>query len=305
MDITKADQLKTFSHKLYTAFFDSKIDSVNLHYPPNVWFYKGLATYYENLSIDFLPDEIKTKFGLNSNDGFKELYTRYIYFRLKEPAAFKLSPADEARMMRGQMQFFYYTEAPLVIKTIENIANISSGKDNAVISYLMKNAKEKKTNMATLMLNVIGSNEETIRNYLSGDKILPYPGVVSTGNEDPDKIVRQLVQYERLLWSWFSSERSDYPYDEIYLFDPDKLADEVIKKDIKFASDDVEKLTGAYSPTIAMLIKEYMLRASVCGEKDINDPSLIFKLNTDDNIKKWVDYLVKLGVKMDASSSGN
>lgn len=292
-----SNEVRTLSHSLYSAFFDSKVNSINLHYQPNLWLYKGLATYYENMSLDYLPENIRNKFDFNSSSGFKELYSRYIYFRLKEPVMYKLSPADEKSAMQGQLQFFFYTEAPLVVKTIEEISN--TNKKQGALSYLIKHKDDKTINIGELMLDTLGQSEQIIRNYLMGDTILPYSGVV-VNKEDPDKIINQLDSYERLLCSWNQQEMPIYPYDKIYLLDPNKLADEIIAKDVKFASDEMEKMVGTYSPTIFMLLKQYKLRADVCSLKDINDPMLKFKLLSDkDNENKWYDYLSKLGVDVD------
>ncbi len=291
-----ANEIKTFSHSLYSAFFDSCSNTVNLHYQPNLWLYKGLAAYYENMSLDSLPENIKSRFGFSSEEGFRELYTRYIYFRLKEPVMYKLSPADEKSALPGQLQFLFYTEAPLVIKNIEEIASANEDKREALLSYLLDRKDSGTINIGDMMPDILGRYEQTARNYLTGDTILPYSGTVA-GSDDPDRTVAGLDSYERLLCGWNQQAIPIYPYDKIYLADPGKLADEIIARDIKFASDDVEKMVGNFSPTVFMLLKQYRLRADVCGLKDMEDPMLKYKLISDrTNEDKWYAYLEKSGI---------
>ena len=288
--------IKTFSHTLYSAFFDNKIHIENIHYQPNLWLYKGLASYYEALSLESLPEGIKSRFGFDGAGEFRDMYTRYIYFRLKEPTLYQLSPADEKSALQGQLQFYFYTEAPLIIKNIEDMASADFNKNKALLSYLLKHKDDREISVSDLMLWAVGSNEQIFRNYLSGETILPYSGILS-GLEDPAGIINKLNSYERLLCSWNQREFPIYPYDDINLLDPEKLADAVLKEDVKFAPEDTEKMVGAFSPTVFMLLKQYKLRADVCGLKDINDPMLKYKLLNDEvNINKWNEYLKTSGL---------
>ncbi|WP_040761116.1 hypothetical protein [Ruminiclostridium cellobioparum] len=296
MEPGNENDIRTFSHSLYSAFFDNKINAVNLHYQPNLWLYKGLATYYENLSLDCLGENAGKNYRFNSSDGFAELYSRYIYFRLKEPSMYKLSPADEKSALQGQLQFFFYTEAPLVIKSIEDMAETAPAKKNALLTYLLEYRAEKNINVGELMLAVAGEREELIRNYLSGDTIMPYSGSISE-KEEPEIITRRLDDYERLLCSWNQQEIPIYPYDRIFLLEPEKIADASIAENVVFASKQTEEMVGNFSPTIFMLLKQYKLRADVCGLKDINDPLLKYKLLSDEvNINKWNEYIKNLGL---------
>ncbi|HEX2926582.1 MAG TPA: hypothetical protein VHP38_10055 [Ruminiclostridium sp.] len=290
------NEVKTFSHSLYSAFFDNKINIINLHYQPNLWLMKGMATYYENMSLDYLPDNMKNKFIFGSDQGFRELYTRYIYFRLKEPVMFKISPADEKNALQGQLQFFFYTEAPLVVKNIEDMSDQMSGGKNNIMSYLLKHREDDKIDVGELMLSAVGQNEALFRNYLSGDTIIPYSGIIS-GKEDPAKIIKQLNDYEKLLCSWIQQDIPIYPYDNISLLNPDKLASAAIAKNVKFASDDTEKMVGAFSPTILLLLEQYKLRADICGLSDINDSTLKYKLlGNETNVDKWNNYIKTTGL---------
>ncbi|EKD94385.1 MAG: hypothetical protein ACD_26C00078G0001, partial [uncultured bacterium] len=286
---------RTLSHTLYTAYFESKISIRNIHYPPDTWLYKGLATFYENLSMDSLPEVIKGNFGLSSMQGLRDIYSKYLYFRLKEPAVFKISPADEGSALDGQLQFYYYTEAPLVVSQIEFIMSRDSKKGSALLEYLLKHSNDKSIMVGRMVAALIGDKEQVIREYLSGEKIMPFPGPLSS-EEEASKVVKVLNDYEQLLSTWIRAFRPDYPTDEIVMLNPEKISDEVIKRNIRFAEDDVEKMVGDYSPTILMLLKQYALRMDVCGEKNIKEPLLKFKLLGDEkNITKWSTFITKMG----------
>lgn len=299
-DANSGEDWKSFSHSLYTAFFDSKVKLKTLHFNPNLWLYKGLGTYYENASLDSLPQKIKTKFEFSSAIGLRELYSQYIYYRLKEPGLYKISPAEESSALGAQLEFFYYTEAPIVIKTIDNIAMDKSGSPDTLLrTILNKHSNEETVEIGKLMVEVVGEQESVIRSYLSGDKIMLYPDTL-VGEESPSKVIIGLDKYENVLYSWLRNELQSYPVDVINLLEPKKVMEETKKRGLKFATDEEEKLVSSFSSTIYVLLYQYALQADVCGEKDLKDPLLKFKLlNNQENVKKWEDFSKNMEVKID------
>lgn len=291
---------KALSHSLYTAFFDSRVKIRTLHYPPNLWLYKGLGTYYENASLDYLPEKIKTQFGLSSDAGLRELYSRYLYYRFKEPGVFKISPAEEGGALNAQLEYFHYTEAPIAIKTIDNIAAAAFGSSDTLLHTIIRNYSNSETlEVGKLMTEIVGTHEALIRSYLSGDTVMMYPGVL-IGEESPSKVILQLDKYENLLYSWLMNELPGYPVDVVNLLQPKKVMEEVKKRRLKFATEEEEKLVSSFSPTVYVLLYQYALQADVCGEKDLKDPLLKFKLlNSKENVKKWDDFTKNMEVRID------
>jgi hypothetical protein len=82
-------------HRFCHAFFDSRITSTKFHEAPQLWFYEGLVTYYENMSMSSLPEKIRNKRGFDSSKSFLALFRRYLYMRLKEPYLLAFAPMNE------------------------------------------------------------------------------------------------------------------------------------------------------------------------------------------------------------------
>ena len=282
-----------FSSTLYHGFFDSKVRARNLHYSPNLWLYKGLATYYKVLSMDSYPDIVKQQNEIDSNDTFKSLYNRYLYFRIKEPPLFKISPANEASLMGLQKEYYFYTEAPIVVKTIEDrLYQKSGGKDN-LLRFILNHSMEKELKVGRTIYTLIEGNEAEIREYLSGEKLIP-PINVSAADENPAKIIWELDNFEKMIYNSMVSVKPEYPYDKVHLLRADKLKEELDKRSVMFASSDFEEEVKEFSPTLYALLKQYALRAQLCGEEDLNDPQLKEKLVCNsENIEKWQNFLSK------------
>lgn len=290
-------EIGTFSHSIYTTFFENNFSNADLHYPPNLWLYKGLASYYETVSMDYLPQPLKDERGISSESIFRELFGRYIYMGLKEPATYRVTPAEEKEMMPAQQQFYFYTEAPLIVRTIEGMGRVSKGRQDGVLSYLLENAGREHISMADLMVSVVGEEEARIRGYLACEELMPYPGKALNGIEDTELIIEQLDAYEQRLCSYMQLEFPQYVYEKLYLIDVDKLADECLAKDVRFGTDMEELIVSDFSPTLFMLLKQHKLRAMVCGYDDLTDPMLRFHLLYDmDNLEKWERYMRELGV---------
>lgn len=283
------EQLSSFAHGLFTAYYDNQIRADSLHYPPNLWLYKGLATYYEVMAMDYLPDNVRMTLNLSAKDRFGEFYRRYLYMWMREPSVYRITPAEERTAMDAQLQFYYYTEAPLVIRHME--MTVSKNGTDAVLNELLDESEKKTFDMAEFMNNLLGIEQEEIYNYLAAKTTMPYPGNM-TAQENPAQIVEEIDSYDRLLCTWMQADFPQYLYERITIMDMDVIAEECIRLNVRFASDNDEILVSNFSPTLYLLLKQYALRAKICGYDDLTDSKLRFRLLYEsENVNKWETYL--------------
>lgn len=291
LDPGQENNWRSFSHSFYHVFFDSQVRAMNLRFPPNLWFYKGLATYYENLSMDALPETIKTKFGYDSADGFRTLYSRYLYFRLKDPALFTLAPKDEPNLYGGQSEFISYTQGPLIISAIENSA-AKTGKKDQLLKYVLQRAEEGVINVDRALQSSLGPyTADFKRKFIDGRDLLPFFGEADQ-KENPTKVVQKLNDFEYIMFTWFRSEGLAYPIDDLVLLRPENVVEETNRRGLKFTSSELEEQIRGFSPTLFVLLRQHALRADVCGEKNLNDPKLKEKLFAKmENVTAWQNFL--------------
>lgn len=294
LDMKTGEDWYTFSHTLYHAFFDSKIHARNLHFPPNLWLYKGLAEYYVDNSSAVVPSSIRDKCGITVSDNLDSLYTRYLYFTLKEPLL-RVSPANEGHMLIAQSEYYYYTKVPLIINEIENMAQRRNGTANNLINLLMKYSNETDINFASIMTELLGSDEAKVRAYLADEEILPYSGERAK-EEDVEENLLELDRYERYLTSLFRIEIDEYPYDPVILLKPEEILKEVQNRNLSFGPEQMQEMVKNYSETVYLLLMQHFLRADICGENDLSSSEIRLKLNNSENIKKWSKYVQEVGL---------
>ncbi len=95
---------------------DHVLKSRVYHLPPNLWLTEGLATYYENLALESLEEELKERLDIKFKKEMAILYTRYLYMTLKEPSRFRIIPMEEGSIRsHGKIEFLHYTKAPLLV----------------------------------------------------------------------------------------------------------------------------------------------------------------------------------------------
>jgi hypothetical protein len=295
-DPNAARDWELMGHRLCHAFFDTKMKEAFFHIPPQTWFYEGLVTYYENCSMSSLPEEIKKSLNLgDEQSSFLSLYKRYMYMRLKDPNLFSIVPMNEAEISKsgGLNEYLDYTQAPLVVKAIEDMHYKRTGTKDALLKYILNNVNKNFT-LQDIIQSVFGTSEANVfaKNYLFGKEILPLWYLADGNHEDVSETVKELNDYEYLLWTWFHMmEDGIYPEDKLTTEGLDRLSDEADKLGVHFEEADMEKKVENLSPAAYKLLKQYYLRASVCGV-DKNDSQLRFKiLGNEDYMKKWNYYI--------------
>lgn len=278
-------------HRLFHSFFESQVTATKYHEPPLLNLYEGLATYYENISMKSLPENIKNQLNIDPDNEILELFQRYIYMKLKNPSNYSLIPILERKIFvsPAKIEFLHYTQAPLIVKYLEDSAFKKYGKRDNIINYILKNKDDNSVTVGSIANSLLGNGAMVFTHkYISGDEILPLWGL--SNKEENKDVIGKLNTFEYNMYTWFYRENTLYSYD---VLNDDKLSDlskEADKQGLHFADTMTEANVKKMSPTIYSLLKEYKLRAKVCSV-NINDKysreSLLVNKN---NLEIWNNY---------------
>lgn len=289
------DACQTMSRTLYHAFFDSKVHARNLHYQPNEWLYRGLGDRYVNASAEALPQELKDLYGIQVQDDLNARYMKYLFISLKDPVMASLSSDMEGSMAAGQEDFYFNVKVPLILETIESFT--SQKQENALLHYLMEQPQRQDVNISRLMQDLLGDNEEMVRAYFSGTSFIPNYWNLSAQNWSAEDTVNLLAGYEDTLSTLFDQQYVLYPYDPVFLIKTDRLYQEIEKRDLSFATPEVEQLVKDYSETLYLLLMQNALRADLCGIDDPGAAGVKTELNSQENGQIWADYVASVGME--------
>lgn len=275
------------SHRLFHGFMDSKLVSRIYHLPPNLWLTEGLATYYENLALESLNDNLKESLSINFNKELNKLYVRYLYMTLKEPNRYRIIPMEEAGIKsHGKLEFLHYTKAPLLVYLIEN--SIKNNK-NSIVKYLIENS-ENEFSMQDLFYKLFGNNIENFAsNYLFGNALLPLWNIKEDISDE--ELINWINEYEYIMWTWFQKEEEFYTKDNITLEEQYKIEKVLDKSNIVIYNKDITSNVEKYSNLLLNIIKLWLLKEQVLNVT-YNDLNLRYKLLKDEiNLKAWNNFL--------------
>ncbi|MGL5346308.1 MAG: hypothetical protein ACRDA3_03070 [Peptostreptococcaceae bacterium] len=289
-DVNNTRDWQLLSHRLFHAYMDSAVTIRQMHIAPQLWITEGLATYYENLALESLNKKLKDKLGINFNKEISKIYRRYIYIRIKDNNRLAISPIEEGQIYsHGKMEFLHYTQAPLIIKMIEDL-NCEQNDKNSIIKYL-KNINEHSFNLKSMFDYALKNYcDEFAYKYIFNSSLIPLWNL-STCNTEKEDVIKELNEYEELLWSWFVIEDNYYTKEVIVDENIDKLVAIANMGNLKFEDTIIENKIKEFNSTLYNLLKVYILRAKVCkiSLKDIN---IRYKLYGDINNKKlWKSYI--------------
>ena len=254
-------------HRFFHAFFEHKMTSSKFHFPPQLWFYEGLATYYENMALSGLPGEVTRKLDLTLSHGFQELFRRYLYMRLKNPNLFAIAPMSEETIgSAGQIEFLHYTQAPLILKYMNDLSYLNTGIHDRVLKFILYN-KPDDFNLQSVFGFVLGKKAPEFANqYLFRNDVLPLWYLADSPEdnqaEDPSRVIQELNDFEYTLWTWFRLEKPGYPKVQLTLDGLAGQAENAEKAGLRFASGDMEAQVKKTSPTVWRLLKQSTLHTS-------------------------------------------
>jgi hypothetical protein len=199
------------AHRLFHAFFDARERSSHYYQAPQNWFYEGLATYYENVAVAVLPPALKVRLDLDGQNKFFILFQRYLYFRLRVSHLLALVPMEEARIRSGGMlEFLHYTQAPLLIKLLEDTSFNETHRHDRILQFLLDNRSCALT-VPQILREVLGANmARKIEPFLSSTAVLPLWYLQPANSQDHTEICRHLDDYSQTLWSWFRQDGIHY-----------------------------------------------------------------------------------------------
>lgn len=280
-------------HRLFHVFFDSIISTDSFHKPDKLWFYEGLATYYENVAMDSLPEKMRKDLALSSLDSLDMIYKRYLYMRLKEPELLSISPLEEDKMLgsSGVAEFVHYTQAPLIIKGIEDASFSEYKEHDRALKYIVKNRLKNDIGLRDIIRYSTGKKSNQFeQDFIYSKDIIPLWNSFEKREEDSAEVIEKLNDFEHLIWTWFRLEIPGYPQDMLSQKKLNEISAYAQKMGIHFSSPEIEERVKMVSPTVYHLLKGYALRASVCGV-DYNDPLIRFKLLANQsNVRHWEEF---------------
>lgn len=292
-DPTVKRDWELLSHRMFHAFFDNAVKNSTFYRPSQLWMYEGLATYYENISLESLSPALRTSLHIHVEKSFGALFRRYAYMRLKDPQLLSIPPAQENRISfsAGLTEFLHYTQAPLVIRLLEDHL-VSQGKgDNQILRYILQNAENSTLQAEDILKAVLGQESSSfVQQYIQGDVILPLWYLGEGSEEDPVQVIKELNEYEYVLWTWFRLEDERYRQDILTADGLNHAVQAAAAQGVAFADAAVEEQVASCSPTVYKLLKQYAYRAALCG-LDMSDPLLRYKiLGQQENIDRWEQW---------------
>lgn len=284
------------SHRMFHAYFDSIFRTKEFHSAPRLWFYEGIATYYENRSMGFLPKELQTALGIRPEQQFTSLFNRYLYVRLKDPALFSLVPMDEEKIRKSEagdakIEFLHYVQAPLVIRLMEEISYRKTQKSDFLLKYLLENkSSPDRRTYAQLLSGIPGNQKEEIyQNYFVADHILPL-WFLRDNTYSQEQTLSDLNDIEYQLASWIPAQSEKYPPEELNMKTVQKIQNSTAFQSVLFSDRQTEQSVRNYSATVYSLLKEHALRADICNVS-LDDPELHYKLSGEKNKAKWTAWV--------------
>ncbi|WP_050697174.1 hypothetical protein [Anaeromassilibacillus senegalensis] len=289
-DETSKRDWELLSHRMFHAYFDTAFPTQRFHAAPQLWFYEGLATYYENQSVAALPESVRTVAGIQPETQFAPLFNQYLYIKVKDPALFSFAPMDEARISEseGRKEFLHYIQAPLVVWLVESLA----GQEDAILRELTAQRDRGEVfEMEPFLVRVLGNQAGGVyNNYFQSDALLPL-WKLKAPDRTEEQVLQDLNTVEQMLASWMTQQLGQYPCDVLDLETVRRIQNRPEFQDAVFADAETETQIKAYSPAIWSLLKEYALWAQVCGV-EFDEPMLRYHLLSDkENLKKWKNWL--------------
>lgn len=295
-DPEKKRDWELLSHRMFHAGFDQAFPIRQFHFAPYLWLYEGMATYYENIAVTQLPNEIMQRFNITEKGQFSILFNRYLYFKHKDPLLFSLAPMNEEKILDSyaQTEFLHYIQAPLIVYHMESVAGQHAGKSDILLHYLLESMQKKESiNYDSMLRNLLEQDAPEIWNsFFISSEVLPL-WILGNTPYTEEQIIKDLRDTEKMLASWMVKQLGHYPADPLETDMLPPLVRSGRLTEIVYTQNDMQQQIGEYSPLIDTLLREYYLRAQVCSLSP-DDPMLRYKLLGDGGTKNiWEDWLAE------------
>ena len=264
------------SHRMFHAFLDSSLQGQTIHKAPLLWFAEGLATYYENIALQQMPESMRAAYGWEEDLQFAKLYDQYLYMRWKEPLLYQIAPMEEEGLKsQAQVEFLHYIQAPLMVKKLETTAG-----NDSVLHEFLKSYKWDSFSMEDMAKELLGTDfEKTWKDFFIGKEDIPL-WELGEAARDNLEVMEHLNAAEEMLGSWLNAELEYYPIEKM---SEEEL--ETLKKDSGFGQSsyadlETEKKIRKYSKLIDELLKANCLKIKKAG-CELGDPMARYKYLKD------------------------
>jgi len=266
---------------MFHAFFDSDAPYASFHMPSNTWFYEGLATYYENISMAALPPALKTRLDIDVNRQMTLLFNNYLYMRIKDPMVFGFPPMSEEELAAGApIEFLHYTAAPLLVKLLEDTAREKGAPQDASLRFCLDNCDsfDERFIAFDTAVALLGDDdaEQLCTSYLLSVNVPPLWYLKQYQPSD-EVVLAELNNIESVLGSWFKNVDETYHIDIVSNAQLVAAMANINERRVLFLSIGTSTLLEDYCPPLYALLNDYYYRAKEKGIS-FDDPALRQKL---------------------------
>jgi hypothetical protein len=271
LDPDRMRDWQLLSHRLFHAFFDGRMPLSLFHKKPQLWLYEGLATWYENVALRALPADVRATLGIDARESFAALCRRYLFMRLVDSTQYALAPMNEpAIASEAAIEFLHYTQAPLVVKLLEDQGCARFGGSDRILRFIMSNGRSL-TSLEPLFSYAVTENRDEFGNqYLFGTAPLP---LLSLGapREDRAKVIGQLNEFQHFMASLSPGEDAAIS-DTVGMEMLDCCAGRAQKVALHFADPVLERNVRELSPaTSDLLLAQALIRADPMATRQCMD----------------------------------
>jgi hypothetical protein len=242
---------------MFHAFYDTAAPYVNTHTPPNVWFNEGLSTYYENMAVGALPEDLKSRLDVDVDRQFALIFDQYLYMRIKDPYVYAFPAMDEAQIESGALtEFLHYTAAPLIVKLlIDESVKLGKGPD-ALLKYCLTEDESPITAFWAAVEMLGDKSQDFCETYMLGTSIPPL-WYLKLYQPSSQEVLEALNYIEILLENWWKQEDDLY---RVYIVSEEQLADSLSgldKNQVTFLPPEMDDLVRDYCPEVYALLNDY------------------------------------------------
>jgi len=272
------------SHRMFHAFFDSAAPYATFHMPSNTWFYEGMATYYENMSMNALPASLKTRLDIDVNRQMTLLFNSYLYMRIKDPAAFGYPPMREEDIAAdAAIEFLHYTTAPLLVKLLEDTAQKKGHPPDSALRFCVNNGDmfDERFVAFEAAIELLGEDDAQIycESYLLSLEVPPLWDLKPYQPSDRE-ILDGLNDIEYVIGSWFKNIDEDYPIDTVTYAQLQDAIENLKDNRALFLTVGVSVKLEDYCLPLYALLNDYYYRATQKGIS-YDDPDIRYKMFAD------------------------
>ena len=293
LEMEEATDCERMSRTLYHAFFDSLNRQRGLRYAPNLWLYNGLADFYSEDSALSLTDALRAEYGLSMQDNLLTRYGKYLYYMLSDQSIAAASPKMEGEMTVLQEDFYYDFKVPMILAAAETFGKADSDEQSVLVSYFISHGNEKEFDLEDFNKQVLGTNEEAVRQYLSGESFIPNYWKLNDSTLGEYGILSAVYEREARYEQEYEQQNMVYPCPSFELVNQEKLDEEIAERKLTFGSEELERLVKEYSESLYYWCMQTMLRAEVCGVEEPTAPEGKAALYGSEGEKIWEEYCEK------------